>query len=42
VLELELKFYWALKLDASKSISEIIVKFLNVVLVKDGEDQVRN
>jgi len=39
VLHLEHSFIWCLNLDASGSRSEIPGKFRNVVLEKDGEDQ---
>ena len=38
VLHLEHSFVWWWKLDTSESRSEIIWKFRNVVLEKDGED----
>ena len=39
VLHLEHNFVWCWNLDTSKSRSEIPGKFWNVVLEKDGEDQ---
>ena len=39
MLHLEHSFIWCLNLDASGSRSEIPGKFRNVVLEKDGEDQ---
>jgi hypothetical protein len=39
VLHLEYSFIWCWKLDVSGSISETAEKFRNVVLEKNGEDQ---
>jgi len=39
MLHLELGFVWCWKLDASASRSELPGRFWNVVLEKDGEDQ---
>jgi hypothetical protein len=39
VLHLEYSFVWSLSLDTSESRSEIPRRFWNVVLEKDGEDQ---
>ena len=39
MLYLEHSFIWSWQLDTSESRSETPAKFLNVVLVNDGEDQ---
>jgi hypothetical protein len=39
VLQLEHRFVWCWNLDSSGSRTEITGKFWNVVLEKDGEDQ---
>jgi hypothetical protein len=42
LLHLEYRFVWCWNLNTSESISEIPEKFWNVVLEKDGEDQLHD